>query len=914
MSMHRFLRVMALTVAVAAVPVGAAGQIVPLPAAPGPTPPAPPAPLTVPTTGLEVCDIAIPPPAAQPPAGSGPVVYLLIPCFEKQDNVSLVPPDTYVFYLRLPPSQPSQGIWVPFDEDARQTIREDFWRLWDTNWLDDLSIEIYDYVFENGVLGKIVSYSIEERARIRVVDYEGSDELDRTAIEEQLTTLGLQMNFDTFLDLGRVEQVEAIVRSFMAEKGFNNAVVDHMVTPTAAGPKVVNVTFTVDQGPKTRIREVEFVGNAAFNSGQLRGELQQNKPAGMFAFISGGGTYKVNQYEEDVAALTQFYRNRGYAKAIIGQPELRVLETEEDGETQWVQLRIPVTEGPRYRLGRLGFNGNDVLPSGAMRSLFDLATGAWYSEEPIREGLETAQEVYGSAGYMDFTGFPDLRFSDDADGIVPAALLASPGRGEAPTVDVVMRLTEGEQFRVNRITFVGNTTTHDNVIRREFRLMEGGVYDTQALDFSLRRINQLGYFEPVEVEGENLTVERLPGQEGVIDVTLRLQEQNRNQLTFGAGVSQYEGFFGQLSFQTANFLGRGESLTVSLQGGARSKNYQLSFTEPFLFDRNITGGFDVYKRELQYIGFYTQKSSGANVTFGLPAFDFARMFVNYSYEHSQVTDLNEGFNDPLVLARNPFLQDSLLLGDDGLRTISKITPSFVYNTIDNPIFPNTGSRFTAEIGVAGLGGNTSYYKPSVEAIFFRRHTSRSSIGLRVQGQYIAPFADTETLPIFEKLFLGGEYTIRGYDIRTVGPSDSVTGLVLGGNKSILFNAEYLFRIADPVRLIAFYDAGQVRDAGEPFSLREDLLQRVVPDLPLLIDPLQQVLVRDPSAALADFEVVGRTSAFKTATGLELRFFMPVLNVPFRLIWSKNFQRGNVFDNNLQPAPATTFKFAVGTTF
>ena len=591
-----------------------------------------------------------------------------------------------------------------------------------------------------------------------------------------------------------------------------------------------------------------------------------------------------------------------------------MLETEEDGETQWVQLRIPVTEGPRYRLRRLDFSGNEVLPSQAMRPLFEIEPGEWYSEETMREGLITAQGVYGSAGYMDFTGVPDLRFSDDADDIVPPTLLASPGSGEAPTVEVVMRLTEGEQFRVNRITFVGNTTTHDNVIRREFRLVEGGVYDTQALDFSLRRINQLGYFEPVEIEGDSLTVERIAGREGQVDVTLRLQEQNRNQLTFGAGVSQYEGFFGQLSFQTANLLGRGESLTVSLQGGARSQNYQLSFTEPFLFDRNITGGFDVYKRELQYIGFYTQKSSGANVTFGFPTFDFARMFVNYSYEQAEVTDLNEGFSDPLVLARNPFLQDSLLLGNSGQRTISKVTPSFVYNTVDNPIFPNTGTRFSVEIGVAGFGGNTSYYKPSVQAVFFRRHTSRTSIGLRAQVQYIKPFGDTKTLPIFEKLFLGGEYTIRGYDIRTVGPSDPVTGLVLGGNKSLLFNAEYLIRIADPVRLIAFYDAGQVRDAGRAFSLQEDLLERVFPELPLLFDLLQQISLTDPNSSLADFRVVGRTSAFKTSTGLELRFFMPVLNVPFRLIWSKNLQRGNVLDNTLQPAQGTAFKFAVGTTF
>jgi outer membrane protein insertion porin family len=907
MSEFRFLSVAALLGLALVLPARGAAQIPALPGAQAPGGLAP-------TAGLQVCGLDIPAPPALPPEGSGAVVYIIIPCFEKQDNVSLIPADTYLLSVELEPSLPTQGVWEPYDEAAQQTMRDDFWRLWNTGFLDDLSLEVHDYVFENGVVGKVVNYSIEERPRIRVVDYEGSDELDRTQIDEQLNSLGLQLPFDSILDVGQVERVEAVVRSFMAEQGYTSAVVDHVITPTPAGPKIVNVTLTVEQGPKTRIREVEFVGNVAFDDGDLRGELEVNKAANFLSMFTGRGTYKVNQWERDAFMVEEFYRNQGYAKVNVGQPELRILEVEDDGETQWVQLRVPVTEGPRYRVRRLDFAGNEMLPDEAMAGFFEVEIGEWYSQQALRDGVELAQGVYGSAGYMDFTGIPDLRFSDDADVIVPSALLAAPGGTETPTVDVVMRVDEGDQFRVNRLTFTGNTTTHDNVIRREFRLVEGGVYDTQALDFSVRRINQLGYFDPIEVESDAVAIERLPGDENTVDITVRLQEQNRNQLTFGAGVSQYEGFFGQLSFSTANFLGRGESLTLSLQGGARSENYQLAFTEPFLFDRNITGGFDLYHRSIQYIGYYTQESTGTGLTFGFPTFDFARMFVEYSYARTRVTDLNQGFTDPTLLARNPFLRDSLLLGSQGERTVSKVTPSFVYNTVDNPIFPNTGTRYTAQLGVAGLGGNTNYINPSLEAVWFRRHTSRTSVGLRVQGEYIVPYGDTGELPLFERLFLGGEYTVRGFDIRSLGPSDPVSGLVLGGNKSLLVNAEYLIRIADPVRLIAFYDAGQVKAAGQDFSLHEDLLERNFSNLPLLYDPLQQVRLIDENAPLATFDVVGRTSAFKTSTGLELRFFMPVLNVPFRLIWAKNFQRGNVLDNNLQPAQDTTFKFSVGTTF
>ena len=167
-----------------------------------------------------------------------------------------------------------------------------------------------------------------------------------------------------------------------------------------------------------------------------------------------------------------------------------------------------------------------------------------------------------------------------------------------PTVDVTMQFQEGEQYFVNRITFIGNTTTRDTVVRREMRLVEGNIFNTEALKYSVRRLNQVGYFKTLE-EGQGIDVKKTPNEKNKVDVTLKLEEQNRNQLTFGAGVSQFEGFFGQLSFQTANFLGRGESLTLSLQGGSRAQNYQVAFTEPFLFDRNITGGVDVFKRQLE---------------------------------------------------------------------------------------------------------------------------------------------------------------------------------------------------------------------------------------------------------------------------------------------------------------------------
>jgi outer membrane protein insertion porin family len=909
------------------------------------------------------CGDQVAAPRALPPAGSPPFVWILQPCFPKQGNSSTIESETYMYWIKVRPSTPSQGVFVTYDDALEQQMLADFKALWNTNFLEDLSIEVTDYTFDNGVVGKILTYNMEERERVKIVDYQGSKQIDRTKIDEKLRELNVELRLDSFLDIATVRRVESVLRSFMAEKGFTNAEVTHKISPVAGGPKLVNVTFNVNEGPKIKIRKVDFTGNTAFSDGRLQRRLKENKPKGIISFITGSGTYKESEYEADIERVVEFYQNHGYARARIGQPELKTLENTKDGKTRWIELRIPVTEGPRYRFGDFGFSGNTIFKTEGLRPLYDgVEKGEWYSRKKVDDGRKKNQEVYGRFGYMEFTAFPDFTYSDDPTvednlaNLIPEALRAPPAPEAAvkptPIADITMRIEEGPQYFVNRITFTGNTTTRDNVIRREMRLFEGGVFDTEALKFSVRRLNQLGYFKNLEGNDKDMKVDKTPNKPNSVDVTLKFEEQNRNQLTFGAGVSQYEGVFGQLAFQTSNFMGRGESLTVSMTAGDRSQNYQLGFTEPFLFDRNITGGFDIYKRSLQYIGYYTQKSTGGNLVFGFPVANFSRMFFNYSYETTKIGDLNEALIDQScllrstgcaiissvgdlgaltptqvdILRRNPFVYDSLLVGQGGSRSISKVTPSFVHNTVDNPIFPSTGRRLTAALDLAVLGGNTKFYKPRVEGIMFFRHTSRTSFGFRAQAEYIAPLGDSTcvvippattcspSLPIFERLFLGGEYSVRGYDIRSIGPTVPGSPIVLGGNKSLLFNGEYMFSIASQVRIVAFYDAGQVRNFGEKFVWKEDLT-RTTAIIPPLLDPFATTgNLIDPNAPTSITEVIGRTSAFKTSTGLELRFFMPVLNVPFRLIYSFNPQRGGVLDNNLRPAKQTTFRFAVGTTF
>ena len=804
----------------------------------------------------------------QPPLDSPKLLHNVELRFPTQGGVPMIDPATYLYYMEIDShvSLPARGVFTPYTEALEEIVLADFWRLWDTRFLADLWIETEDDPFENGVEGVRVIFNLEERERVKLVNYTGSDELDRGDIEDMLEGEGLQLRLDTFIDPQRVSRIEAGLRQMFAEKGYQFADVSHEITAVAGGPKLVHVTFHMSEGPKVQIRKISFVGNQVMSDRSLKRKMKGTKERWWLSFISGRGTYQPTKFEEDAERIEGHYRNKGYIFAEVGQPEVTYLERSSDGKIQGVELRIHVSEGERYRVGDVTFDGNTVLTAEGLELVFKLKRGEFYNEEEVRDGILQAGEVYGRYGYYEYSAYPDLQPREEAaDGTEADAGATSARRDADPIVDVTMRFQEGTQYFVNRITFVGNLSTHDGVIRREMSLVENGVFDSEALKTTVRRLNQLGYFEPLDEDA--LQVEQAE-QENQKNVTLTLTERNTNSVSFGAGVSQFDGLFGTVSFQTTNFIGRGEALTVMAQSGSRTKNYQLSFTEPFLFGRPVSAGFSVYRRDIQYIGQFTQSSVGSDVTVGLRLARFTQMFTSYSYQQVKVTDLNPIFLTDSFL-QNPFFQDSL-----SERTISKVTPSIRFNTIDHPIFPNEGRSYTLSFGLAGLGGNTKFYKPAAEGIWYFRHTSRTSFGLRGQAEFVAPYAGTSQLPIFERLVLGGEYSVRGYDLRTIGPRDQGTGFVIGGNKSLLFNGEYSITIASPVRVIFFYDAGQVRDDGQPFAMNQ----------------------------------------FRTSTGAEVRFFIPILNVPFRLIFSHNPQREGVLDERLQPAAKNSFRFAVGTTF
>jgi outer membrane protein insertion porin family len=301
-----------------------------------------------------------PKPANLPPANS-PVLSRCTHLVAHPVNVTVVEQATYQYYIRAPQSLPSQQVWAPYDEEA---LMKDFWTLWNTGFLDNIWIETLDEPFENGVPAKHIIYHIEERPRLKAIDYVAAEgtktQVEVAKLESTLRERNIRLNLDAFVDEATIRKVIGVIRETYAEKGYNDIKVEPKRESLPAGPKLIHLTFEIDQGPKYKLREVVFDGNTAFSDATLRGQIKENKPSS-FMGLMGGGTYLETKFAEDAELVNEFYLNKGYVQARVGNPQVEKLEDSRDGKTRWIRLRIPVDEGKRYRMGKLEITENTAV-------------------------------------------------------------------------------------------------------------------------------------------------------------------------------------------------------------------------------------------------------------------------------------------------------------------------------------------------------------------------------------------------------------------------------------------------------------------------------------------------------------------------------------------------------------------------
>ncbi len=733
--------------------------------------------------------------------------------------------ETIQFYMK----SREGGIYDP------DKLKEDFKALWETGFFENIRIED-----ENGANGKIVRFIVVENPLISSVVYKTGKKIKESDINEKLQSNNIILQAFSYYSPAKTRRVKKIITDMLLEKGYNQAAV---TIEEKNDNGQVALTIRVDAGSKTRIADVVFpgLGNQSVSAGFLRRGMKNNRSHGIISHVTGKDVFNNEKINEDLEEVRLRLQQKGYLEAKVGTPEFSMVNKKTVfGKLQkMLKISIPVELGPRYRVGNIVLDGNKVIRGDFLKSMITLKKGQVYNIKKRNKFIEEIQKFYGGVGYF----YAQVVPSENLDPV-------------KQTADLTINIQENEVVYLGKLEFTGNTFTKDHVIRREWFLREGRRLNINALEDSIKRMKQLGL----------VTVEKMPEIKAdpqdpqKINITADVKELNRQMINFNVGYSGYEGWFIALGYSTQNFLGMGESFTLNLQSGTRAKNYQFAFVEPYLFNLPANFGIDLFKTSYRYPYLYTREGQGFNISTAARFWKYWGTSLVYSLEDVSISDVNPDYD---------FINSySSYYYSEGKRRISAFSPTFYYSTVDSPIFPTSGSKFLASYRYSGgiLGGDIYLHKLKVELIKFQPIWKRHVLGFHAVFEGLEPFGG-RSIPFYEKFFLGGERSIRGFDIYNIGPRDK-NGNVVGGNKSIYFNFEYAIPLTQQFSFVFFYDVGNTYDVGMPIKFKD----------------------------------------VYSSTGVELKIFVPMLNVPFRLIFAYNPRVLNSDD------PHYVFKFAVGPSF
>ncbi len=760
--------------------------------------------------------------------------------------------DTVTYYLGLEPGDPLD----------RAALKEGFHRLWDSGLFEELRIDEED-LGENKVRLIVV---VKERPFVRSVLFEGNKKLTATNLRDKLDERGIELPRNVPLRIAELEKIKTALIDIYKQEGYQSARIDYRIEDVSKTEK--QVIFHIDEGGKVKIEKIEFVGNEVFSDRRLRRVLKKTKQARWYRPFGKKIIFSDAAWEEDEQNLKNFYLNHGYKDVKIGKPQVELVAKHPEAETlkkkkYRLRITIPVEEGPRYKLGSVTVKGTKVFKGEQLERLFRVKIGKWYSHKAIESGMEAIRNMYHNRGYI-------YAYTSE---------VLQNREGEENVVDVIIDVFEGDRYRLGRLEFVGNTKTRDKVMRREFQLAEGSWMNMGSFKRSVYKVNALGFWklddDPLEFKFDD--------EKKRVNVNVKGHEVGRNDLQFGAGYSELDGFFAQVIFNTRNFMGRGEILGVSVQTGRRADYYTLSFTEPYFLDRRILIGGSVFKTNLDIADFY-RETKGGSVTFGfgLGAFDTFTALLAYEDVTSEFAVVRTGFpGDPTAGHVRPIgLPPAIFQEEDRTfevfeGTTASLTPAYVYDSRDDPFDANRGTRFLFRSRFAGgpVGGDYDYVRPEFGFSHFHPLTRRTIAAVNLEGGQFFTYNGSE-IPIYERYRLGGDRSLRGIPYYTVVPRTengdfflTEGGSKLGGDRYWLLNLEYQLRIGGPVKLVFFGDMGNTY-----------------------------------------FETQGWDfSNFRKTTGVEIRIFVPIFQAPIRFIYGIN----------LDPYPdedSSDFQFSIGTTF
>ncbi|HEV8186766.1 MAG TPA: outer membrane protein assembly factor BamA [Pyrinomonadaceae bacterium] len=729
--------------------------------------------------------------------------------------------DDILYYIQTRPGD-------PYNVDQ---VQRDYQTLLSLTFFDKTATRV---LTENGPRGGVnIIFEVKELPIIRDLTFEGLKSVAESDVLKAFREKRVGVSKESIYDPVKVRNAIRVIKELLAAGGHPNATIEERTEEVSATS--LAITFDVNEGDRVRVVDIQFEGNTVFSDGALRGAMKYVKEAGLITRFKSADILDREKLDVDLRLVVNYMRSKGYLQARTGEPRIESIGRRRTGfpilplpflssVDEGLRVTIPVLEGKVYRLGEFKVEGNSIFSEAQIRAVIGLNKGDIADGEKVSKGLfENLKKFYGQQGFIEYTAEPVPSFKDNP---------ANPNEG---IVDFTVTIEEGKQFTLRRLEFVGNTFTRDNVLRREVLINEGDIYNDVYWEYSVVKLNQLGYFNPIDKDKD--VDRRTNDEEATVDLSLKVSERGRQQISFNGGISGIGGSFFGLEYSTNNLLGRGEVLSFNLAAGNRQRSFQFSFTEPYIKDRPISAGFSVFAFSQKFFGegtflsqnvgaqqdllgsqfnfndineenLFTRDSYGGSIYVSAPLSEFyrkrrftqfSRIGASYQISLSSVKDpaANSDPNNPSSFIPVVYKQPNILT--------SRGTLTFSYDTRNASVDPTKGREISVALALAGLGGDVRTYQPTLSYTQFfpvRRKKSEHPevFGFRIIAGTVGSFATTskvrnaqslafvDGIPIFERFFLGDEFTIRGYNVRSISPISPVDTFITSRNVKIATTA------------------------------------------------------------------------------------------------------------------------------
>ncbi|MCF8082848.1 MAG: outer membrane protein assembly factor BamA [Deltaproteobacteria bacterium] len=622
---------------------------------------------------------------------------------------------------------------------------------------------------EDGPKGKIITFQVMEKPSIGKIVFEGNDEYDDDDLKKEL---GISLY--SILDNNEVKQSVRRLQNFYREKGYYNAEIEEETEPIPNNE--VMLKYKIQEHDKVYIEKIQFVGNKAFDDDELK-DIMETSEKWFLSWITKAGVLDKKKLEFDVHKLASFYHNHGYIKAKVSDPEVRY-----DAELKGLVVTMDIVEGHQYGVDQVAVRGDLIEPAEALLKKVAIGKEKVFNREIVRKDILALRDVYADQGYAYAEIRPLVREDD-----------------ENFTASVTYDISKGQKVRFERITISGNQVTRDKVIRRELKIVEGDYFSGKALKRSNENLNRLGFFEDVQLKTKK------GSQEDLMNVDVEVKERGTRTFSVGAGYSSAYSAFVMFQIADQNFLGYGQKLEAAARIGGKNTEYSISFVEPWLFDKPLSLGVDLYKWKQEYDD-YTRDSLGGAVNLGFPLKfidDYSRGVVRYDYDDAKISDVTE--------TQGP-LHDMV-----GRNVTSSLTFRAKRDSRNDLWNPSRGSVNEISFQYAGgfLSGDEEFNKYRARTAWFFPLFWKTVFMAQGRWGYIQ---DRGHLSVYQKFFLGGINTMRGFKYESISPVDE-NGYKIGGTKMMCYNLEYRFPLLKEQGVVGlvFFDAGNVFEEDESWT-------------------------------------------------------------------------------------------------